>query len=136
MSHTKNQKYSKQKKASKHCRLLNLFTFHLARDVAAAAKSQPTKLPCPWDSPSKNTGVGCHFLLQCRKVKSGSESRSVVSLLVTPWIAAYQAPPSMGFSRQELLEWVAISFSRSMSHLGVYYLISKYLVILQRFFCY
>ena len=41
---------------------------------------QPTRLPHPWDSPGKNTGVGCHFLLQCMKVKSESEvSRSVVS---------------------------------------------------------
>ena len=36
-------------------------------------RRQPTRLPCPWDSPGKNTGVGCHFLLQCRKVKSESE---------------------------------------------------------------
>ena len=36
-------------------------------------RQQPTRLPCPWDSPGKNTGVGCHFLLQCRKVKSESE---------------------------------------------------------------
>ena len=49
--------------------------------AAAAAKSlqscptlqQPTRLPCPWDSPGKNTGVGCHFLLHCMKVKSESE---------------------------------------------------------------
>ena len=34
---------------------------------------QPTRLPCPWDSPGRNTGVGCHFLLQCMKVKSESE---------------------------------------------------------------
>ena len=34
---------------------------------------QPTRLPRPWDSPAKNTGVGCHFLLQCMKVKSESE---------------------------------------------------------------
>ena len=34
---------------------------------------QPTRLSCPWDSPGKNTGVGCHFLLQCMKVKSESE---------------------------------------------------------------
>ena len=33
----------------------------------------PTRLPRPWDSPGKNTGVGCHFLLQCMKVKSESE---------------------------------------------------------------
>ena len=36
-------------------------------------RQQPTRLPCPWDSPGKNTGVGCHFLLQCMKVKSESE---------------------------------------------------------------
>ena len=36
-------------------------------------RRQPTRLPCPWDSPAKNTGVGCHFLLQCMKVKSESE---------------------------------------------------------------
>ena len=58
---------------------------------------QPTRLPRPWDSPGKNTGVGCHFLLQCVKVKLPSRVR----LLATPWTAAYQAPPSMGFSRQE-----------------------------------
>ena len=62
---------------------------------------QPTRLPHPWDSPGKNTGVGCHFLLQCMKVKSESEVASHVRLLVTPWTAAYQAPPSMGFSRQK-----------------------------------
>ena len=77
--------------------------------AAAAAKSlqscptlcdhrwQPIRLQHPWDSPGKNTGVGCHVLLQCVKVKS----LSCVQILVTPWTAAYQAPPSMGFSRQE-----------------------------------
>ena len=60
-------------------------------------KRQPTRHPHPWDSPGKNTGVGCHFLLQCMKVKSLCR----VWLLVTPWTVAYQAPPSMGFSRQE-----------------------------------
>ena len=62
---------------------------------------QPTRLPGPWDSPGKNTGVGCHFLLQCMKVKRKVKSLSRVRLLATPWIAAYQAPPSMGFARQE-----------------------------------
>ena len=59
---------------------------------------QPTRLCRPWDSPGKNTGVGCHFLLQCMKVKVKSFSR--VRLVATPWTAAHQAPPSMGFSRQ------------------------------------
>ena len=61
-------------------------TSTITRDPAAAAKSlqscptlckprrrQPTRLPRPWDSPGKNTGVGCHFLLQCMKVKSESD---------------------------------------------------------------
>ena len=60
---------------------------------------QPTSLPRPWDSPGKNTGVGCHFLLQCIKVKVKSLSRVWPS--ATLWTAAFQAPPSMGFSRQE-----------------------------------
>ena len=80
---------------------------------AAAAKSlqlcptvrphrwQPTRLPRPWDSPGKNTGVGCHFLLQCMKVKVKVKSLSCVRLLASPQTAAHQAPPSMGFARQE-----------------------------------
>jgi len=54
----------------------------------------------PWDSPG-NTGVGCHFLLQCMKKKSESEVAQSIRLFATPWAAAYQAPPPMGFSRQE-----------------------------------
>ena len=81
-----------------------------AAAAAAAAKSlqlcptlcDPTDGgPHPWDSPGKNTGMGCHFLLQCVKVKSESEVAQCVRLLATPWTAAHQAPPSVGFSRQE-----------------------------------
>ena len=64
-------------------------------------RRQPTRLPRPWDSPGKNTGVGCHFLLQCMKVKSERKSLSCVRLFMTPWTAAYQAPLPVGFSRQE-----------------------------------
>ena len=64
-------------------------------------RRQPTRLPLPWDSPGKNTGVGCHFLLQCRKVKSESEVAQLCLTLRNPWTTAFQAPPSMGFSRQE-----------------------------------
>ena len=81
-------------------------------------RQQPTRLPCPWDSPGKNTGVGCHFLLQCMKVESESrKSLCHVWLLATPWTAAHQAPLPMGFFRQEywsgvplpspqILDWV------------------------------
>ena len=75
------------------CCLVALVVFNSVRPQ----RWQRSRLPRPWDSPGKNTGVGCHFLLQCVKVKS----LSCVRLSATPWTAAYQAPPSMGFSRQE-----------------------------------
>ena len=46
-------------------------------DSVRPLRRQPIRLPCPWDSPGKNTGVGCHFLLQCMKVKSEGESEVV-----------------------------------------------------------
>ena len=63
---------------------------------------QSTRLPRPWDSPGKNTGMGCHFFLQCMKVKSESEVTQSCPTLSDPMdYTAHQAPPSMGFSRQE-----------------------------------
>ena len=61
-------------------------------------RQQPTRLPRPWDSPGKNTGVGCHFLLQCMQVKSEREVAQLHPTLSDPITAAHQAPPSMGFS--------------------------------------
>ena len=75
--------------------LLLLSCFSRVR-LCATHRQQSTRLPRPWDSPGKNTGVGCHFLLQCIKVKG--KSLSHVRLFATPWTAAYQAPLSMGFS--------------------------------------
>ena len=82
--------------------------------TAAAAKSlqscptlcdpidgSPPGSPCPCDSLGKNTGVGCHFLLQCMKVESESEVAQSCRLFAIAWTAAYQAAPSMGFSRKE-----------------------------------
>ena len=146
---------------------------HSHRQVASVVSNsvwphsrQPTRLPRLWDSPGKNTGVGCHFLLQCRKVKSESEvaqlcltlcdpivgsppgspvpgilqtrtlewvaisfsnawkwkvkvkSLSRVGLLVTPWTADYQAPPSMGFSRQQY--WSGVPLPSPEHSLGPY----------------
>ena len=76
-------------------------------DSVRPHKWQPTRLPRPWDSPGKNTGVGCHFLLQCMKVKSESEVTQVRPS-ASPWTAAYQVPPSMGFSRQEYWSWLPL----------------------------
>ena len=66
---------------------------------------QPTRLCHPWDSPEKNTGVGCHFLLQSVKVKVKS-----CLTLSDPMDAAYQAPLSMGFSRQEYWSGVPLDY--------------------------
>ena len=73
-------------------------------DSVWSHRRQPSRLPHPWDSQDKNTGVGCHFLLQCMKVKVKSPSH--VWLLATPWTATQQAPQSMGFSRQEY--WIGM----------------------------
>ena len=73
-------------------------------------RRQPTRFPRPWDSPGKNTGVGCHFFLQCMKVKVKSLSR--VRLLATPWTTAHQAPLSMRFSRQEYWSGVPLPSPR------------------------
>ena len=72
---------------------------------------QPTRLLCPWDSPGKNTGVGCHFLLQCMKVKSQSE---VAQSCPTPSdIMDCSLPGSSvhGIFQARVLEWGAIAFS-------------------------
>ena len=135
--------------------------------LCATPQTAAHQAPRPWDSPGKNTGVGCHFLLQCMKVESESEvaqscltprdptdcslpgssihgifqarvlergaiafskttygntlsggkkkvkvkSLSHVRLLATPRTAVHQAPPSMGFSRQEY--WSAVPFHNS-----------------------
>ena len=72
-------------------------------------RQQPTRLPRPWDSPGKNTGVGYHFLLQCRKGKSESEVAQSCPTLCDPMdCVAHQAPPSMGFSKQEY--WSGLPF--------------------------
>ena len=73
---------------------------------------QPIRVHHSRDSPGKKTGEGCHFLLQCMKVKSLSRVR----FLATPWTAAYQAPPSMGFSRQEY--WSGVPWGLGVCILG------------------
>ena len=78
-------------------------------DSVRPHRQQPTRLPHPWDSPGKNTGVGCHFLLQCMwKVKV--KSLSHVRLFETPWTAAYQTPPAIGVSRQEYWSVVPLPY--------------------------
>ena len=68
---------------------------------------QPIRLPCPWDFPGKNTGVGCHFLVQCMKVKSESEVTQSCLILSGPMDCSL--PGSSVQAR--VLEWGAIGFS-------------------------
>ena len=76
---------------------------------------QPTRLPRPWDSPGKNSRVGCHFLLQCMKVKSESEFAQSCPTLRDPM--DYNPPGSSihGIFRARTLEWGAIAFSKLYS---------------------
>ena len=73
-------------------------------------RRQPTRLPLPWDSPDKNTGVGCHFLLQCMRVKS--ESEVTQSSLCDPMDCSLPGSSVHGIFQARVLEWVAIAFSR------------------------
>ena len=76
-------------------------------------RRQPTRLPHPWDSPGKNTGLGCHFLLQCMKVKRESEVAQSCPTLRDPMDCSLQGSPVPGILQARTLEWVAISFSNA-----------------------
>ena len=73
---------------------------------------QPTRLPHPWDSPGKNTGVGCHFLLQCMKVRSGSEVAQSCPTLSDPMDCSLPGSSARGIFQARVLEWGAIAFSK------------------------
>ena len=70
-------------------------------------RGQPTRLPHPWDSPGKNTGVGCHFLLQCMKVKSESEIAQSCLTLSNPMDCSPPGSSFHGIFQARVLEWGA-----------------------------
>ena len=80
-------------------------------DSVRPHRQQPTRLPRPWDSPGKNTGVGCHFLLQCMKVKSESEVAQSCPTLNDPMDFSPPGSSVNGIFQARVLEWVAIAFS-------------------------
>ena len=87
-------------------------------DSVRPHRRQPTRLPRPWDSPGKNTGVGCHFFLQCMKVKSESE---VTQSCPTLHDLIDGSPPASSVHeifQARVLEWVAIAFSGTI-HLRI-----------------
>ena len=100
-------------------RTLNVFSVELLLllshfshvQLCAPQRQQPTRLPRPWDSPGKNTGVGCHFLLQCMKVKSESEVIQSCLTLRDPMDCSLPGSSVHGIFQARVLEWGAIAFS-------------------------
>ena len=72
-------------------------------------RRQPTRLPHPWDSPGKNTGVGCHFLLQWMKVKSESEVAQSCLTPSYPMDCSTPGPFVHRIFQARVLEWCAIA---------------------------
>ena len=72
---------------------------------------QLTRLPRPWDSAGKNTGVGCHFLLQCMEVKNESEVAQLCPTLIDPMDCSLRGSSVHGIFQARVLEWGAIAFS-------------------------
>ena len=75
-------------------------------------RQQPTRLPHPWDSPGKNTGVGCHFLLQCMKGKIESEVAQSCPTLSDPMDCSLPGSSVHGSLQARVLEWGASAFSK------------------------
>ena len=80
-------------------------------DSVRPHRRQLTRLPRPWDSPGKNTGVGCHFLFQCMKVKSESEVAQSCPTLSDPMDCSPPGSPVHAIFQARVLEWGAIAFS-------------------------
>ena len=79
-------------------------------DSVRPQRWQPTRLPRPWDSPGKNTGVGCHFLLQCMKVKNESEVAQSSPTLSDPMDCSLSGSSVHGIFQAKVLEWGATAF--------------------------
>ena len=98
-----------------------MHTFKGLTAAAAAAKllQSSTRLCCPWDSPGKNTGVGCHFLLHCVKVKSESEVAQSRLTRSDPMDCSPPGSSVHGIFQARVLEWGAIAFSDVRGYLTI-----------------
>ena len=108
--------------------LSHIFIDRNCRQTSLAAKSlqscptlvqhhrrQPTRLPCPWDSPGKNTGGGCHFLLQCMKVNSESEVAQSCPTVCDPMDCSLPGSPVHVIFQARVLEWVLSRLQKAKS---------------------
>ena len=89
----------------------NFPSLSLQSDSVRPHRWQPTRLPHPWDFPGKNTGVDCHFLLQCMKVKSESEVSQSSLTLHDPMDFSLPGSSTHEIFQARVLEWVSIAFS-------------------------
>jgi len=115
---------------------INLYTAAAAKSLQSCLtvqphRWQPTRIPHPWDSPGKNTGVGCHFLLQCMKVKSEREVAQLCLTLRDPM--DYRLPGSSIHSifQAKVLEWVSIAFSNLYTillYINIYYMFIQHIL--------
>ena len=99
------------------CLCLSFWYYYYVASVVSDSvrphRQQLTRLRHPWDSPGKNTGVDCHFLLQCMKVKSESEVAQSCPTLRNPMDCSLPGSPYHGIFQARVLEWGAIAFSIS-----------------------
>ena len=95
-------------------------------DSVQPHRRQPTRLPRPWDNPGKNSAVGCHFLLQCMKVKSENEVTQSCPTLSNPMDCSPPGFSVHGVFQARVLEWGAIAFSAMYLYV---YLISNSLTL-------
>ena len=90
-------------------------------DSVRPHRRQPTRLPRPWDPPGKSTGVGCHFLLQCMKVKSESEVTQSCPTPSEPMDFSLPGSSDHGIFQAGVLEWGAIAFSDGDLRICLYF---------------
>ena len=93
-------------------------------DSVRPHRRQPTRLPRPWDSPGRNPGVGCHFLLQRMKVKNQREVAQSCPPLSDPMDCCPPGSSVHGIFQARVLEWGAIAFSICML-LSIKYITNK-----------
>ena len=91
--------------------LLLLLSHFIVANSVRPPRRQPTRLPGPWDSPGKNTGVGCHFLLHCMKVKSESEVAQSCLTPSDPMDCSLPGSSVHGIFQARVLEWGSSAFS-------------------------
>ena len=88
-------------------------------DSVRPHRRQPTRLPRPWDSPGKNTGVRCHFLLQCMKMESESEVAQLCLTLSNPMDCSLPGSSIHGIFQARVLEWCVIAFSHLYDEVSI-----------------